>query len=82
MIHQLFRLQDEHIIYHCNTQLTCIINSPTVRYAENISKSTPKIIPVKLIANGRDNAPAPNVALHKFDIEPAFILLHRLRHEL
>lgn len=35
-------------------------------------------MPVRLIANGRDKAPAPSVALHRLEIDPGCILLHRV----
>ena len=41
-----------------------------VRYADRRRDSTPTIIPVKLIAQGSDSAPAPSVALHRLDIDP------------
>ena len=45
--------------------------------AENIKRRTPKTIPVKLIANGRERAPAPSVALQRLDMEPGCIFSHR-----
>ena len=41
-----------------------------VRHALQTRSITPKMIPVKLIAKGRDNAPAPRVALQRLETEP------------
>jgi hypothetical protein len=49
----------------------------TVRMAENIKRRTPKTIPVKLIAKGRERAPAPSVALQRLDMEPVCNRSHR-----
>lgn len=48
-----------------------------VSTAENSKRIAPSAIPVRLIAKGRDSAPAPSVALQRLETDPGWNLSHR-----